>query len=102
MRWLLLLAVLLIGCDQPVASRPAEPAILAFHADWCSVCQKQKPVWRALGYPVYYVDVDRFPNEASRYGVTVLPTTICFLSGVEVGREVGYAPAEKIERHLRH
>lgn len=90
---------LALACDVTAEG----PMLLAFQADWCNQCPRMYPVWDALeqkGYNVVRINVDKSSKD-EHYGVRAVPTTICLKSGVEVGREVGYASVARIERHLR-
>lgn len=100
-----MLALLTADCspgDTEIAVAEA-PTILAFHANWCKVCDRMEPVWTTLerkGYKVVHIDVDRSTQD-EHYAVDIVPTTICLIAGREVGREIGVASAAEIERHLR-
>jgi thiol-disulfide isomerase/thioredoxin len=63
---------------QPV--RPVDKHhLLVFHADWCGVCQRVKPVVNQLeasGVIVDRINYDEHPDIASKYHVTSLPTFI--------------------------
>jgi thiol-disulfide isomerase/thioredoxin len=67
----------------------ANVEVLAFTAEWCSDCQRDKPKLAALrnaGVKVTTIDVDKQRSIARKYGVTQLPTYIVLQDGVEIKR----------------
>ena len=106
MRWFLLIATVLAffcGCESaqwfslhrktPDRSRPTPThqvfSVLAFTADWCQVCQRDKPKLgelRRQGVDVVEIDYDARPDLVRKYRVRRLPTYIVIEDGKEVER----------------
>jgi len=93
--------VLLCGCETqtphqeaPDRSRPAPTPhtthqVLAFTADWCQACQRDKPKLAELrrqGVEVVEIDYDARPDLVRKYRVRRLPTYIVLKDGKEVER----------------
>ena len=86
----LLVAVLVAGCEPSPCPTPApprppakRPVLLVFTASWCGACQRQKPRLaeiKATGAEVNVYDVDENPAMAQKYAVTSLPTYILYLT----------------------
>jgi thiol-disulfide isomerase/thioredoxin len=67
----------------PVIVTPVRPVdkhhLLVFHADWCTACQRVKPVvnqLEAAGVIVERINYDEHPDIARKYNITSLPTFI--------------------------
>jgi len=106
MRRFLLTATVLVlfcGCEvqtpspspkTPDRSRPtptpqATHQVLAFTADWCQACQRDKPKLadlRRQGVEVIEIDYDARPDLVQQYRVRRLPTYIVLKDGKEVER----------------
>ncbi|MEL7208996.1 MAG: thioredoxin domain-containing protein, partial [Actinomycetota bacterium] len=57
---------------------------------------EQLSVERAGRLRIVKVNVDEWPTVSGRLGVQGIPTMVLFADGVEVGRQVGALPAERI------
>lgn len=85
MRFLLMAALLLTGCDKT----PPKQEVLSFTATWCSPCKKNAPAIRSLikqGFRIRSVDIDDQPAIADNYGVESVPTYIVLNNGRQVFR----------------
>jgi thioredoxin 1 len=118
MRQLLLTAtvlVLLSGCETqtprreaPDRSRPTPTPqtthqVLAFTADWCQACQRDKPKLadlRRQGVEVVEIDYDARPDLVRKYRVRRLPTYIVLKDGEEVERTESILLLIKILRFI--
>jgi len=89
--------VLLCGCDEqspgkeaPDRLRPTSTyRVYSFTADWCPVCQRDKPKLAELrrrGVEVVEIDYDAQPEMARQYQVRRLPTYVVLKDGTEVNR----------------
>ena len=50
-----------------------------FSATWCGPCKTFKPIMKELaseGYNIEFIDGDENPNEAMKYNIRSVPTTI--------------------------
>ena len=85
------------------AAPAAEPYILYFTGDGCTVCRThQEPALAKLG-PVRVDKVDAIAERelADRFHVYTLPTTVVMSrDGAALHVNYGYAPAPKLERQL--
>ena len=93
--------VLLCGCEtqtprqeapdrsRPISTPQTTHQVLAFTADWCQACQRDKPKLddlRRQGVEVVEIDYDARPNLVRKYRVRRLPTYIVLEDGKEVER----------------
>lgn len=66
---------------------------VAFTADWCGYCQKQKPVLKEIADQNIWigeVNPDNSPSLVQRYGIAAFPAFLLFKEGKLVGNFVGY------------
>ncbi|MCY0860672.1 MAG: thioredoxin family protein [Sulfolobaceae archaeon] len=80
-------------------------AVIDFWADWCPPCHLLSPIveelaneYRNIGFGK--VDVKRYPEIASYYGVVNLPTLLIFYEGNPVDYIIGAVPKEYIQMRL--
>jgi len=75
------------SCPTPTPQTSHQ--VLAFTADWCQACQRDKPKLadlRRQGVEVIEIDYDARPDLVRKYGVRRLPTYIVLKDGKEVER----------------
>ena len=60
--------------------------VLAFTADWCPACQRDKPYIKQLQQQGLKITIIDDPKEIKRYGVKLLPTYIILENGIEMKR----------------
>lgn len=66
---------------------------VTFTADWCSFCQKQKPILREIANENIWigeVNPDKNPNLVRKYGITGFPAFLLFKDGELIGNFAGY------------
>ncbi len=85
---------------QPCA---AETVLLDFHSPSCGPCQQMRPVINRLaaaGFRVHGIDIQRDPQAAARFKVTLVPTLIVMEDGQEVSRSVGLTSFQQLRERL--
>ncbi len=68
---------------------------VAFTADWCGYCQKQKPILKEIADENIWigeVDPDKNPHLASRYSIQAFPSFLLFKEGNLIAKFAGYKP----------
>ena len=74
--------------------RSEKPVLLDMYADWCGPCQMIAPVIEELSNEVLdakicKIDVDEYPQLASKYGVMSIPTLVVVKNGQVTNQSVG-------------
>ena len=74
-------------------------------AEWCGPCRMLSPVVEELSeerpdVAFYKVNVDEDPVIAARFGVSSIPTLLCFRDGRLAKTSVGFCTKEEIEALL--
>ena len=99
----------LVLTDETFAKTLSEsdvPVLVDFYADWCGPCKMMAPyvdqlagenVGRAI---IAKLDTDRNQRTAGGFGIRGIPTSIVFLRGQEVARQVGAVPKTGLEALL--
>lgn len=78
--------------------------VVVFGASWCKHCPKMYPVVEELrneNFKVYYIDTDKYPNDANTFNVDRWPTTVVMDGGKEVVRFKGVVETGRIEKYLK-
>jgi hypothetical protein len=92
-----------LGVTAPAVAGDADPYILYFTGENCSVCRThQEPALAKLaGVRIDKVDAIAERELADRFHVYTLPTTVVMSGeGRSLNVNYGYAPATKLERQL--
>ena len=79
--------------------------LVDFWADWCGPCRILGPSIDEIAndYPQYTiakVNVDEYPELASRHGVMSIPTLLFFVDGTLKDTSIGVVPKSVIEKKL--
>jgi thioredoxin 1 len=79
-----------------------EAVVVDFWAPWCRPCLALEPVLEQIEarVPVARLNIDDFPEIASRYEVLSIPTVMLFSGGEARSRVVGIRPLAHFENWL--
>lgn len=73
--------------------------LVDFYADWCGPCKMLAPILEDIDFiDILKVNVDMFPEIASKYGIMSIPTLILFKDGQEMKKEVGFRTLDEIKK----
>ncbi len=74
--------------------------LVDFFAVWCGPCKMLAPELEKVSskITVVKVDVDENLELSRRFGVMSVPTLVLFKDGKQVNMNIGYMPAEEIEK----
>lgn len=79
-------------------------AIIDFYASWCGPCKMVAKVLHKIsderGVTVIKVNIDEYPELATKYSVNSLPTMFVYRDGIEVNKIVGAVPEATIVSRL--
>ena len=83
-----------------------EIALVDFYADWCGPCKLIAPIVEELSTEYsdklnfYKLDVDKYGEVATKYGVRGIPTLIIFSGGKAQDTLVGAVSKEKLAEFI--
>lgn len=79
--------------------------VVDFYATWCGPCSMLSPILEEVAkeknIEVLKVDIDKFPEIASRYGVMVIPTLVVFEKGDNIKTSTGMLSKSELEQFLK-
>ena len=80
--------------------------LVDFYATWCGPCRMISPIIDEVAKEttdlmVVKVDVDKYPNIATKYGIMSIPTLIVFKNGKEEKTSIGYIEKDAIKDLLK-
>ena len=77
--------------------------LVDFYADWCGPCKMMGTVLEEIDFvDVLKVNVDEYPEIATKYGVMSIPTLIKFKDGKEVKKTIGYKTKDELETEYKN
>lgn len=76
--------------------------LVDFYANWCGPCKMLSPILEKLEeVKVLKVNVDENPELARKYGIMSIPCLILFDKGMELKRNVGFIPENKLKEWIK-
>ncbi len=82
------------------------PMLVDFWAPWCAPCLAVAPILDDLAEEytgrlgIARLNVDEAPINASKYGISSIPTMLLFKDGKPVGQIVGFRPKAELKKAL--
>lgn len=80
--------------------------IVDFYADWCAPCKRMEPILEKINSKLNKakmakINIEKYPEVASWFGVTTLPTIIVWKNGETEEFIVGYKGIQELTRILK-
>ncbi len=76
--------------------------LVDFYADWCGPCRMMASVLENINdIEILKVNVDKFSDLASKYGVMSIPNLILFDNNQQIKNHVGFMNEDEIKEFLK-
>lgn len=77
-----------------------DDVLVDFYADWCGPCRMQSDILLELdkqkNVNILKVNIDKFPDLASKYQITSIPTLLFFQNNNIKNKEIGVRNLEEL------
>ena len=100
MKYIILSTILLLSITGKTC---ADNQLMIFGAAWCGPCQSLKKFIKESpdSFPdsyikIEYLDIDKFPDVASKLNIKSLPTSIIYKDGKLKSRKIGFQKTDYI------
>lgn len=95
------------GSFQELISSATKPVLVDFYAPWCGPCQMMAKILEDVNaqmnqrVQIVKINTENYPDLASQYRISALPTLVVFQQGKPIDRIEGVLPAQKLVERLR-
>ena len=95
---------------EEIISSSDKTVFCDFWASWCGPCRMLAPVFEEISdkyedkavFVKLDVDEENSESSAIKYGITSIPNIIAFKGGKPVANQVGFVPAQMLEKFVEN